>query len=426
MKKLIVCAILIIVIILIIGKFGNEHNVFKKYYYFDSNGSTPIHKSALKEYNKYAYAGNASADYAKYMGSEDILKRAIDRVRSWTNTSDPGYSVIFNSGSSEGNNYVLRAASTIKPDGLRPHFILSALEHKTSLNCADSLDADITLIKPNAEGIIDPIIVAKNIKPNTVLISIMHANNEIGSVNNIAEIGKLTRDNNILFHSDVVQTFGKMPINMPDNNLDAITVSYHKLHGPLGTGLLVISKKFKNLTNNYAHVSGTQFDKLRGGTLNIPAIAAANKAMEITFHNRDKKNRAMQKLKALYLKELGKYLPIRSYTYMDNFKIDRPTGVLIGCPYKALPSTILLSFIKPEGIFNNLDIRKRMLDKGYIISVGSACNAKTNGENHIHIALGLPINLQKGAIRVSFNDYTTRHEVRKLAKNLAETLLEIS
>ena len=308
MKKYILIGACILLLLIILIK--SDNSVFS-HGYFDANGTTWIHPKALEAYNKAALLGNASAGYAET--AREIVHNAqrIVMERTWTRPNT--HQIVFNSGASEGNNLIIRSIALSQIGSHeKPHIILSSIEHKTSLDCAQKLSKlgliELSLVIPDIDSRIDPLNIAKEIKPNTRLISIMHINNETGAINDIEAIGEIcrkentNRDNPIYFHSDIVQSFGKMEIPMTKYNIDAVTISFHKLYGPQGVGCMVIGNQLAStIYNSGMGISGSQWNGLRGGTVNTPGIAAALVAMKETFKKRTLKNKRLQNLKVTFV-----------------------------------------------------------------------------------------------------------------------------
>ena len=220
----------------------------KKIIYLDNNGTTKICTPAKNAMIKWlGCMSNPSSDSKISVNAISMINDAKKYVQ--THCSAPKYSVIFTSGSSESNCLIIIscAESYAKLKKKKPHIITSTIEHKSIIKCCKKLIscgyADITFIDPLSTGVISTELVKKAIRPNTCLITIMSANNEIGSINPISEIGKMAHRKNIPFHTDTVQTFGKYKMNLPNNCIDAISVSFHKLYGPMGIGMLIINNE---------------------------------------------------------------------------------------------------------------------------------------------------------------------------------------
>ena len=421
-------------------------NVFKDYLYCDANATTPMDPDALDEYVHATVLGNASTEYATRIGDIPRLMNRIDRIlRKGLNLTN-NHKIIWNSGASEGNNYVIRAiADTPTKDGSIPHIIASAIEHKTSILCLEQLQqsgkVQFTLIQPNCYGIIDPVEVAHAVRPNTRLITIMHTNNELGSVNPIYEIGRVAKRYKVFFHTDAAQAFGKHYINVQDCALDAVTSSMHKVYGPLGTGLLILSPRFLKEFGAQPQVSGMQYNGLRGGTENIPVIAASLVALQKTWYNRTNKNYMLRKQKLQIVSALDKEFGLASYIDMhgqpDTFRLGAYPGIRVvvlgevdcfGYPSQtSSPSTLLMSIVKTgnypdEERFCNIVLKNALLDRKIIISIGSACNTGNAGPSHVLTAIKAPYIVRSGTIRISLLDGTSDDDIQKLIKNLCDCI----
>lgn len=469
-NAIIILLIILILFIIYIKEKPTRRNIFAEYNYFDANGTTPIHKEALEEYAKCSYLGNSSSSYSEIMGSDKIIVRTSNIIKSrlmenaeryfeqnsvfTEKKNEPPvgslneYNVIFNSCASEGNNYILRCLSDSyllknKYSGRVPHFIISAIEHKTTLSCAKELEtmgrATLTIINPDEKTLaINPDDIEKAIQENTILISVMHANNETGIYNPIYEIGKIAAKYNIFFHSDIVQTFGKNIIPVVKNNLDAVTISMHKLYGPVGVGALVISPKLCKYICS-SQISGTQFGGRRGGTINIAGIASSGIAMNITFNNRKQKNRKLSSLKEYLKRGLSNMLMTENYSKFAG-KDDKWTGselqegmrVVYISTDDSMPNTLLFSIVRLGNYnienenkrFCNVKLKKFLMKKGYIVSIGSACNTKLSGPSHVLRAINAPFLIRSGTIRVSMTDYTTEKQVDGLLDAIFDGISE--
>ncbi len=415
---------------------------FHEYIYMDANAMTPILPAALDEYNKTSYLGNASAPYAKNFGDiPKIFSRAQSMIGDWLGLSSE-HQIIWNSGASEGNNFVIRTiADTPTPDGSIPHVIASSIEHKTSLECLQILSSagriQYTLVQPDYQGIINPISIAESIKPNTRLITVMHCNNELGTINPIDQIGAVAARHNIFFHVDAVQSLGKMQISMPQNNIDVLTASMHKIYGPQGVGLLVLSPKFVK-TFHAAQIAGSQFASLRGGTENIPGIAASLVSLKHAWTDRIAKNDRLNKFKLMIVHALDQEFGLLPYAdcygQPDTFRIGDPgvRVIVLGATdprwlYPSVsstsPSTLLLSVVKTgqypnEDRFCNINLKHALFNRKIIISIGSACNARSAGPSHVLRAIKAPYIVRSGTFRISMSDFTTEEDVHKLIQNL--------
>jgi cysteine desulfurase len=396
--------VLIILIVLFMIKSQASMNVFTKYYYFDNNGTTPLNSDALSEMNRCMYLGNASSSYSDE--AKRVLEDTTKDILSWVKS--PTYRVIFTSCGSESNNTIMRQPGKK---------VISSIEHKTSIEA----DPDNTiLVAPDINGIIQPAAVVSAITPDTTIISIMHSNNETGVINPIADIVKAIKvvRPDIIFHTDAVQTFGKYSIPMELWGIDALSASGHKLYGPLGVGLLIISPQLADKLQPL--IAGSQNSHLRGGTENIPAIAAFRVALKKTTQNRCAKNKKLIAMKQYLMYELTKIWPIgdvnKYYGMPDETISNRNEVVFIGSNALQIPNTILVAFIKGgpmEKHFCNVELKKYLHEKGFIISIGSACN--TSGPpSHVLKALQLPYIVRCGVIRISMSENNSIDECKKL------------
>jgi cysteine desulfurase len=261
----------------------------------------------------------------------------------------------------------------------------------------------------------------------------MAANNELGCINDIKKVGEIARSHKIPFHTDAVQIFGKYKIPMTKSNIDALSMSFHKVYGPMGLGMLIISNDLIDGYDLKGQISGTQQKELRGGTENVPAVAAAIASVNHTFTNRDSKNKKMYLQKKQILFELEKVLPRGNYkNYFSKNKPTRNEFIVMGpecnnsykCP-NVLPNTLLLSFVKnvpAEGeeyrLFCNIDLKKCLDRKNIIISIGSACSTSSKEASHVLYSIKAPEILRQGVIRVSLSDNTTSAEIATFVKEL--------
>jgi cysteine desulfurase len=441
----------IVALILVLAHFSNStDDIYKQYLYFDYNGTTPPHRAVIKQMTESAWMGNASGVYAKK--AKESVERARDAVAWWlaspSESSADGqafrarYHIIFNSGASEGNNHVIRSLTEGSPE--RPHVVMSSVEHKTSIDCIKRMCelqlADVTFVDPASDGRMDPADIGSAMNDRTVLVSIMHYNNETGSINDIASIGKAVKtiaslqDRYIAFHVDAVQSFGKVPIPMTDLGIDALTMSFHKIYGTSGLGCLVLNK---NLTV-HAQIAGTQNDKLRGGTENTASIATIPITMQITMHNRYVKNARLQAYKNYIVQALTQTFVLGDYAQYygksDNYDPHTTSSGAIAMVFlgptvdgmpdarTSAPNTLYLAVVKHAPLsqhFCNIVLRDSLFrDHRVVVSIGSACSAGTGGASHVLNAIKAPYIIRCGVIRISFGDYTTWTQVRALCKAL--------
>ena len=435
------------IILLIFGYYKvKQNNIFLNYYFFDANGTTPPNFSTLLSYTMHSHMGNLSSSYSK--NAKQLIKETKHTLNTWTNSHK--YHTIFNSGASEGNNYILRSLSNKLCGDSKieiPHFIISSYEHKTSITCSNYLNdcgnIEVSFIKPDIYGIIDPKTLLKLIKYNTRLISIMFINNEIGCKNNIEELGRLIHkvSPNTFFHSDAVQGIGKYKIDMENNFIDAISISMHKLYGLPGLGSLIISPRLCNELHNHEQISGTQFRGFRGGTENVAGIISANKSLSATFTNREQKNKHLLSMKLsiinnmksymnlipydIFVNQLDDFLPMHSPYFKDytktSFCILGPMSNDIPDPLKSSPNTIFVSFINTW--MENYDekicgiiLKDYLYDNKIIVSIGSACNTESEKPSHVLNSINAPKIIRSSIIRISLMDSNTKSQCNYLCK----------
>ena len=359
----------------------------QKVIYLDNNGTTKLCPGAKKAMILWLEScANPSSDSVLAKQSKKMVEQV--RAQILRHCGVKNYSVIFTSGATESNCLILRSTTDAykKHTGKKPHIITSTIEHSSIIKCCKELKecgrASITFIEPDVFGCIRPSLVEKAITDNTAIISIMMANNEIGSVNDIKSIGEIAHRRKVPLHTDAVQIFGKYRINMKENNIDALSMSFHKLYGPMGIGLLIVNNTLIEGYDLKGQISGSQQKNLRGGTENIPSIASAGEALKCAFVNRIKKNKRMFALKKRIISKMSKELKqgdYKSYFTSDGKKSNE--FLILGPPVtsyeksRSLPNTLLISFVKNEGKspFCNVSLKKALNKKKIIVSVGSAC-----------------------------------------------------
>ena len=404
-----------------------------KVLYFDNNATSLMPNHVIQSIEKWINMGNPSASYGSAMKCRSLVEAFRGAIATdcmfplQTTNMHTGYTIIITSGASESNSHII--CSTVRAyafkTGVIPHVISSTTEHKSILLCLEQLKAeravDYTLIPVRTSGeflgTVDPAAIEQAIRPNTCLITIMTTNNELGTNNNIIKIGKIASQHNIPFHTDSVQFFGKSRLKLYEWNIDAVSVSFHKIYGPPGIGALIIRNGFIAGYDLKPIIFGTQNFGLRGGTMNTPAIAGALAGMEYTLDLRDKKNALLKTLKAEFLQRLSKKVRIR---FLDDY-LKNPDGqdeivIIAPKPTSAgdivVPWTILLS-IKRHNICN-IKVKKMLERKKIIVSIGSACNTDSAKASHVIEALGIPPEIKKGIIRISFSYNLKKSEITAL------------
>ncbi len=354
----------------------------------------------INEYNTEHY-GNASSLHSFGREARKGIEWAREEIASLINAS--AREILFTSGATESDNWAIRGAAyhNIKKG---KHIITSAIEHHAVLHTCKQLEKEgfeVTYLPVDSEGNINLRDLKDAIREDTILISIMAANNEIGTIEPIKEIGEIARKKGILFHTDAVQAIGKMDIDVEKMNIDMLSMSAHKIHGPKGIGFLYINKKVRI---DVFMQGGGQERALRAGTYNAPCIAGMGKAVEITKANMEKN--------IPYMKELRDY-------FIDEILKDVPDTILNGSREKRLCNNINFTFkgIEGEALLYALDL------KGIACSTGSACTADSGSESHVIDALGDNNKFEIGAsVRFSLSEFNTKEELNYTAAVLKDTI----
>jgi len=365
----------------------------RKVYYFDNNATTQVDKRVLKEmeyFLKNNYA-NPSSIYKIAQEARGAIEKAREQVAKLLNAEPE--EIIFTSGGTESNNTVIKGiALALKDKG--KHIITTQIEHHAVLNPCKFLEIqgyDVTYLTVDGYGMIDLKELKNSIRKDTILISIIFANNEIGTIQNIEEIGKIARKYNIYFHTDAVQAVGKIPIDVKRLNIDFLSLSGHKLYGPKGIGALYSKKgvKFISLLHGGEHEKHR-----RAGTENVAGIVGLGKACEIALNEMEKE--------AIKIKKLKEKLENFLRSYFKDIKIN-------GHPSETLYNT--LNFSLPD--VNSQDILILLDQYGFCASAGSACSAGIPEPSHVLKAIKLPEKYLKGTIRISLGKFNTEKEINK-------------
>ena len=366
--------------------------------YLDYAATTPTDPRVVKEMLPYFtdLFGNASSIHS--FGQE--TKRAVESARETIARligAQPE-EIVFTSGGTESNNTVLKGIAHAA-SGKGNHIITSAIEHHSVFETAQSLEKEgfaVTYLPVDGDGFVDPDRLKKAITAKTILISIMHANNEIGTIEPIAEIGKIAHESGVPFHTDAVQTVGHIPISVDELNVDFLSSSAHKFYGPKGTGFLYVRKgtKFTPLMHG-----GDQEKKRRAGTHNTPGIvgmaAAASIALETMEEERTREAALRDRL-------------------IDTILGSIPDTRLNGHRTKRLPNNtnVSIEYIEGESMLLSLDM------EGIAASTGSACTSSTLEPSHVLLAIGLPHEIAHGSLRFSIGRWTTDEEIGRLLEVL--------
>jgi cysteine desulfurase len=368
--------------------------------YMDYAATTPTDKRVIEAMLPYfgEVYGNPSSLHAFGQEAKAAVEDARKRIASFLG-AEPA-EIVFTSGGTESDNFAIKgAAYANRKKG--DHIITSAIEHHAVLETCRFLEKEgfrITYLPVDGDGLVEPAAVAAAITDKTILITIMHANNEIGTIQFIAEIGAMARG--ICFHTDAVQTFGHLPFTVDDLNCDLMSASAHKLYGPKGVGLLYIRKGTRITT--FMH-GGEQENGRRSSTLNVPGIVGFGKAVELAG--------------ASLAEEAARLTAIRDRFIRGLF--DRLDGIrLNGHPDRRLPNNINFSLesVEGEGMILSLDML------GIACSTGSACSSSSVESSHVLTAIGLPQTFSHGSLRFSLGRYTKESDIDTVLETLPEVV----
>lgn len=421
----------------------------EKIIYFDSNATTFMSPKSVQLMTMWVNRGNPSSSHKDALKCKKLIeefKQYIAKTCGITLPSDKPngritanqYRIIFTSCASESNSTILRSTATSYKHmtNTLPHIIISEIEHKSTIMCCEDMAEqgliEYTMISPDELGFIPPSEVEAAIRPNTCLVCVMAANNETGVITDYKKIGAIAHKRQIPFYTDAVQIFGKYPIKPSSENVDAFSVSFHKLHGPAGIGLLVVKEQFMHGYQLRPIICGTQNDGSRGGTENIMLYAGAYAGMKETFTSRDAKNKKLLTMKRHIMTEISKYIPCKTYKeYLesrnDTTKNSIEVVFISTATRNYLPNTILLTVVKRTKPFIcNVNFKEDLEKRGVIVSIGSACNTLSDKASHVLYAMNIDPLLRKGMLRISLSDHNTLEEAKLFVRAFMLTVKEHS
>ena len=370
--------------------------------YFDNSATTRIKEDVLNEMFPYLSVeyGNPSSLYSIGRGARKAVEEARKRVASLINCKPE--EIYFTSCGSESDNTALKsiAYTNIKKG---KHIITSKIEHPAILNSCKNLESkgfEVTYLDVDKDGFVNLETLKNSIRKDTILISVMFANNEIGTIEPIKEIAKIAHQNNILFHTDAVQAVGNIPVDVQEMGIDMLSLSGHKIYAPKGVGALYVKKgiEFERFMDG-----GHQEKNKRSGTENVAQIVALGKAAEIAEKNIDEYQKKLADLRDYFLNEIKQKVP--------NIHIN-------GTMENRLHGNINISF---EGISSE-EILYKLDEFGICASGGSACSSGDASPSHVLTAIGVPSELAKSAVRFTFGDFNTKDDVDYLVDVLVKIL----
>lgn len=368
--------------------------------YFDNAATTKLDSDVLNDMMPYLTDnyGNASSIYKLGKTSRKAVEEAREKVANILNCKPN--EIYFTAGGSESDNTAIKGiARANKSKG--NHIITSKIEHPAVLDSCHDLEKEgfeVSYISVDENGTIDLEELKKEIKPATILISVMTANNEIGTIQPIKEIGQIAHEHNIYFHTDAVQAIGNIKIDVNEMNIDSLSLSGHKFYGPKGIGALYV----KNGVSFNKYISGGHQERnKRAGTENIAGIVGLASAMERAYKELDEHNKKISELRDYYESSILEKIP---YVKVNGNVKNRLPG----------NSNISFRYIEGEGLLLNLDL------KGICASSGSACTSGSLDPSHVLLAIGLPHEIAHGSLRISIGKYNTKDEIDYLIDSLVE------
>ena len=362
-----------------------------KLIYLDNAATTQVYPEVLEAMIPYftEHYGNPSSIYS-FAGES---KRAVDAARNtmaeFLNASTE--EIYFTGGGSESDNWALKATAEAYANKGK-HIITSKIEHHAILHTCEWLEKhgfEVTYLNVDENGLVDLEELKAAIRPDTILISVMFANNEIGTIEPIAEIGKIAKEHGVLFHTDAVQAFGHVPIDVQAMNIDMLSASGHKINGPKGIGLMYIRKGIK--IGSFIH-GGAQERHRRAGTSNVPGIVGFAKAVELASRDMDKRMKYETELRDYYISRVEKEIP---YAKLNGDRVKRLPNNTNFC----------FRFIEGESMLILLD------QKGICASSGSACTSGSLDPSHVLLAIGLPHEIAHGSLRATLSEKTTKEDI---------------
>ncbi|HEY5998975.1 MAG TPA: aminotransferase class V-fold PLP-dependent enzyme [bacterium] len=370
--------------------------------HLDHAATTPVDPSVLTAMLPFL-AGNFGNPASLYEEGQ-IARSAVDVARrnvAGLLGADPS-EIVFTSGGSESDNHALRGVASAAADG-GVHMITTAIEHHAVLSTARHLrsqGADVSILPVDGHGLVDPDDVRRAITPRTALVSVMHANNEVGSIQPIAEIGRITREAGVLFHTDAVQTFGHAATPVDQLGVDLLSLSGHKLYGPKGIGALYVRRG--TLVARLLH-GGGQEDGRRAGTLNVPGIIGLGEAAALAERS--------------LVSDAARCVLLRDRV-IDGVLGTIEDARLTGHAEQRLPgnASFCLADVEGEALLLLLDRR------GFTVSSGSACSSGSGEASHVLSAIGVPAHLAHGALRVTVGRATTFEDVDRFLEALRDSV----
>ena len=357
--------------------------------YLDHNASTPVHPEVVEAMLPYfgERFGNPSSVHAFGREAREGLDTAREQIATFLGRGKE--EIVFTSGGTESDNLAVKGVAMARRQG---HVITSQIEHHAVLRTCQNLETlgfEVTYLPVDGHGMVDPDDVRRHLRPDTILLSVMHANSEVGTVQPVREIGRIARERGITFHVDAVQTFGKLPIDVDGSGIDLLSFSSHKIYGPKGVAGLFIRKGTRMVSIQHG---GEHERRRRAGTENVPGIVGFGKAVEVRA-----REMADEAVRVRALRD----------RLWEGVSARVPDVRLNGHPTERLPGTCNMCFkhVESESIVMGLYL------KGIAVSAGSACTSGNVEPSYVLVAMGVPVDWAMGSVRCSLGRGTTAEDI---------------
>ena len=377
----------------------------KEFVYLDNAATTKVRPEVVEAMLPYftEIYGNASAVYDFGQKCKQAIEDARETIAASIGTK--AANIYFTAGGSESDNWALKGVAEAYGDKGK-HIITTKIEHHAILHTCAYLEQhgyEVTYLDVDADGLVSPEALRQAIRPDTILISVMFANNEIGTIEPIAELGQIAHEHGILFHTDAVQAYTQVPIDVEKMHIDLLSASGHKLNGPKGIGFLYIRQGLK--LKSFIH-GGAQERKRRAGTENVPGIVGLGKAVEIAMETMEERTAKESELRDYLIARIEEEIPFAK---------------LNGHREKRLPNNVnfCFRFIEGESMLIMLDMA------GICGSSGSACTSGSLDPSHVLLAIGLPHEIAHGSLRLTLGDENTKEQVGYVVDHLKEIVAKL-
>ncbi len=372
----------------------------KQTIYLDNAATTRTRPEVVEAMIPYfsQYYGNPSSIYEFSTPCKKVIARTREIIAQ--SIGAKANEIYFTAGGTESDNWAIKATAEAY-QGKGKHIITSKIEHHAVLHTCEYLEKrgfEVTYLDVDENGCVKLEQLKKAIRPDTILISIMFANNEIGTIQPIKEIGEIAKSHGILFHTDAVQAYAHVPLLVDDYNIDMMSVSGHKFNGPKGIGFLYIRTGIKS--RSFIH-GGAQERKRRGGTENVPGIAGMGKAVELAMADRKQREEKERELRDYLIKRVLEEVP---YTRLNGHRTNRLSN----------NANFAFQFIEGESLLIKLDM------EGICGSSGSACTSGSLDPSHVLLAIGLPHEIAHGSLRLTLSQENTREEMDYVVEKVKE------